>query len=274
MADNKFIMELNKQKSEFLITQLIRLNDIFSDIDDKITELESKEELIKSQNLARSENIIEKDNQLVKVAINITNYQNESTHSIHKRAEIIENLKKYLNLISYFNGSNIHVEEFITDIRIVLDKLSIEERELFIVLIHKQKIIGEAKSLLDGIQINNVIELFETLRVLFGDTNALVNARMKRNECIQRHDSVSMYSLKFLQTQIDIIKAIVNNPALPMPKKKFRLLDEKRSALTAYISGLKYDIKILLLLKAFKPETLSDAIIMALNIEKNKINQK
>ncbi|KAI4474408.1 hypothetical protein M0804_014873 [Polistes exclamans] len=270
MAHDNPTMGLNKQKSEFFVTQLIHLNDIFDKIDDKLMELESKEELEKLKYFTRSDNIIEKDNQFIKATVNITNYQNESTDSIHKRAKIIENLKKYLNLINYFNGSNIYVEEFITDIKIVLDKLPIEERELFFMLVHKQKIIGEAKSLLDGIQIKNVKELFEALRVLFGDTTEIVNARMKRNECIQGNDSLSMYNLKFLQTQVDIIKAVVNNPALPASKKKFRLLDEKRSALNAYISGLKYDIKILLLLKAFKPKTLSDAINMALNIERNQ----
>ncbi|KAI4481258.1 hypothetical protein M0802_014005 [Mischocyttarus mexicanus] len=69
---------------------------------------------------------------------------------------------------------------------------------------------------------------------------------------------------------INIMAAVINNPLLSTSKKKFRLSDEIRGALTAYISGLKYEIKILLLLKAFKPASLSDALNMALNIEKQR----
>lgn len=177
-------------------------------------------------------------------------------------------LKAELDLVTHFDGRNISVETFISDIKNFLDSMSSVNHARAIKLITTQKIVNEARTAIDGQQIVDRDSLFEVLRGQYGNCKSYELAILERSQCVQGRESVAAYSRRFDQLHRDVRRSIINDPSNTTDTHSILLNNEDKIGLTQFVRGLKYKIKIRV--QSLRPTTIKEAQNFSSEIEREE----
>lgn len=144
------------------------------------------------------------------------NHDNELTsennsydnNTIHNEMKI---LKSFLNLITDFEGNNISVETLIFESTATIAEIPDDAKNNFIRLIISQKIVRQARKMIESHDVRSIEDSIQVLRNNFGETKSFDVATLERSQCQQNNDSDLLYNEKFNEIHLNVKRAINNN---------------------------------------------------------------
>ncbi|KAI4484927.1 hypothetical protein M0802_012947 [Mischocyttarus mexicanus] len=183
---------------------------------------------------------------------NLSSKHNNETHNSHVKSDTEptdddsmessrhlsnQRLRDKMHLITDFDGKNISVETFIWEIKQVLKNFRGVEKQRLLRIILTQKILKEARTAIDGIDIHEAEDLFTILRNEFvhflinpGSELTLASAKLVAKQKLKRYPGsipiqyVSSTSPGATQDQVSLVlqstysSSQVNLKALTLPK--------------------------------------------------------
>ncbi|KAK0169630.1 hypothetical protein PV328_011789 [Microctonus aethiopoides] len=239
--------------------RLDSLINVISNLQSQVNSISERLEEMNNNRETTTENV-NHDNEL---ASENNSYDN---NTIHNEMKI---LKSYLNLITEFEGNNISVETFIFELTTTIAEIPDDAKNNFIRLIISQKIVKQARKMIDGHDIRSIEDLIQVLRNNFVETKSFDVATLERSQCQQNNDSVLLYNKKFNEIHLNVKRAINNNIEFDADARKAILKNEENQGMVQYIRGLRPNGK--LFVKASQPKILREAQNLALETEKEEI---
>ncbi|KAI4472315.1 hypothetical protein M0802_016947 [Mischocyttarus mexicanus] len=142
-----------------------------------------------------------------------------------------QHLRDEMHLITDFKGKNISVETFIWKIKQVLQNFSGKEKQRLFRLILTQKVLREARTAIDGIEIYEAGDLFALLRNEFDTVKNYDRMALKGTKYYQKDEKVNKYSKRFIRTRHDVRRALTNYVSIPVEHKKILFANGDKIAL-------------------------------------------
>lgn len=148
---------------------------------------------------------------------------------------------KLLHLISEFDGKNRTVERFLADVKTVLNNFKIEET-IFVPLVITNKIKGDAKDLVDGLNVRSYNKLREVLLLEYGLSKSRDLLTLERQHLRQNGRNIREFTRRYNLLHRDIIRSI-QAKGYTANEANVLIKSEEENSLITYIRNLDQPIQ-------------------------------
>ncbi|XP_063908536.1 putative uncharacterized protein DDB_G0271606 [Zophobas morio] len=168
-----------------------------------------------------------------------------------------------------FDGTRSLLYEFIDNCDTALESIDNNKKEILFSII-KTKLTGKARELTRSRQFTTWNSLKDHLVEIYADRRTQAQWQLELNSCKQRfNEDVSLYASRVENCCTELINSLSTTLTADAHKACVDLF--KTQALNVFVAGLTKDLA--LLVKAQKPDSLEDAISIAIN-EEQEIRSK